>query len=297
MFFKYYKQRIAAQRAGLSIQPTNFGNTPGSIAIREVVSLIKNRYLFYLIIILSGALLLFIPARNVFNYYRLDDSTLEEAFRVSGAEVVETNINVYSSQQGMFLNGEEVASIAKSLAYEMEVDFETSEKIENYSDDYNQISVIGQNLLGYTAVIIVNSMDFSNVEESDGGSETDIVLDVSIGGHYESLAVIEKVVERAVNKFIKGARVTSCIIGRYENEVPDRDRDGIIASVLDSADATEVERSVYDGMLSISAYTSKIGEHVEMGRNKINLNVAMRYNSYEDRTYIWLGSPIISVEY
>jgi len=281
----------------LGIQPPDFGNTSESILIREVVSLGKNRNLFYLIIILSGALLLFIPARNVFNYYRLDDSTLEEAFRVSGAQAVEANINVYSAQEGMFLNGEEARSIVKSLAYEMEVDYETSEKIENYSDDYNQISLIGQNLLGYTVVIIVNSMDFSNVEESSGGSETDIVLDVSTGGQYESLAVIEKVMERAVNKFIKGARVTSCIIGRYEDEVPDKDKDEIIASVLDSVEATEVERTIYDGMVSVSAYTPRIGRHIEMGRNKINMNIAMRYNSYEDKTYIWLGSPIISVEY
>jgi len=30
---------------------------------------------------------------------------------------------------------------------------------------------------------------------------------------------------------------------------------------------------------------------------KVNMNLAIRYNSYEDRTYIWLATPVITVEY
>ena len=33
-----------------------------------------------------------------------------------------------------------------------------------------------------------------------------------------------------------------------------------------------------------------------LGKN-YNINIAMRYNSEEDKTYLWIGTPIISLEY
>lgn len=257
----------------------------------------KNRYYFYVLLILSGTLLLFLPASYVFNYYRDDDSILVKAFETSGAEIVETNVNVYSSGQGMFLKREEIISVVKSLASEMEIDYGRNEKVENYDEGYNQLSLIGQNSRGQNVVIIVSSMDFTKVEDSGGGCETDIVLDISSNGKYENLPSIERKAKRAINNFIKGARVTSCIIGRYEDDIPENRKEEIINSILESIGATEVERTIYDGMVSVSAHTPGVQEYIELGQKKINFNIAMRYNSYEGKTYIWLGSPVISVEY
>ena len=29
----------------------------------------------------------------------------------------------------------------------------------------------------------------------------------------------------------------------------------------------------------------------------MNLNIAIRYNEYEEKTYIWIGTPIITIGY
>ena len=222
---------------------------------------------------------------------------LVKAFGCSGAAIVETNVNAYASAADVFLDKDEVVGMVKSLAEGMDLDYEQAERVENFSLDYNQLSVIGKNKEGYSVVIIVHSMDFTGIEDGPGGFESNIVVDVALGGDMEELPHTERKVKDLVEGYMEGARTNCCIVGSYAERVPQDDIEAIIGSILQSAGASEVERAVYDGFVSISAYTPDIGRYVEMGENRVNLNVAMRYNSFEGRTYIWLGSPVISLEY
>lgn len=252
-------------------------------------------YIFILLLLLS-TIFIYFPSSFAFNYNR-SDNVLIEAFKTSGAKIVESNVNVYSSNQNMFLGEDELTDIVKSLAVRMGIGFGESEKKEHYCKDYNQITLIGDNDMGQKIVIIGYSMDFEGLEDEAEGMETDIVLDISSNGNYEDIGKIERKAKGAVNRFIKGSRVTSCIIGAFEDEIPKGKMVEIINSIMEKIDAQEVEKAVYDGMISISGYTPKISDHLKIGENKVNINIAMRYNSYEGKTYIWIGSPVISLEY
>ncbi len=257
------------------------------------------RKIYYAVGVLTLLSIMFVLYQTelVFDYNRGEKDILVQAFNSSGAAIVETNINSYAASTDMFLDQEEVTETVKSLALQMGVDFQDSEKVENFNHDYNQLSIIGKNKQGDSTVIIVHSMDFTDIEGSDGGFETNIVVDVTLGGGIERLSDMQERVKAAVEEHIQGVRATLCIIGSYADNIPEDSMEGIINSVFQTVDALEVERAVYDGLISISAYTPRIGEYIEIGGNRINLNVAMRYNSFEGRTYIWLGSPVISLEY
>lgn len=46
-----------------------------------------------------------------------------------------------------------------------------------------------------------------------------------------------------------------------------------------------------------SGYTPLIKDELTVEGKKMNLNIAMRYNALEDKTYIFIGTPIITMEY
>ncbi len=50
-------------------------------------------------------------------------------------------------------------------------------------------------------------------------------------------------------------------------------------------------------LISFIIYTPLIKEYLLIDRNKINLNLAIRYNEYEDKTCILLATPIITNGY
>ncbi|OZV13462.1 hypothetical protein CIW83_04260 [Tissierella sp. P1] len=50
-------------------------------------------------------------------------------------------------------------------------------------------------------------------------------------------------------------------------------------------------------LVSYTAYTPLIESSIFSGEKKVNLNLAIRYNENEDKTYIWIGTPIITTGY
>lgn len=136
-------------------------------------------------VIIIVALLVFVCCIHIFQRSgRVPDpggggDVLVKAFGCSGAAIVETNINAYASATDVFLDEDELVEMVKSLAEGMGLEFEQAEKVENFSKDYNQLSVIGKNEKGYSVVIIVHSMDFTGIEDGPGGFESNIVVDVA----------------------------------------------------------------------------------------------------------------------
>lgn len=234
---------------------------------------------------------------NVFYPRNVEQDFLVKAFETSGAALVGANINAYASDTNRFLDKTELTEIAKDLTKGMGLDFNNAEKIENFSDDYNQLSVIGRNADGYGMAVIVHSMDFENIDEGPGGFETNIVIDMALDGDIKKLPPMKDKVKILIEKHIQEARITSCIIGSFDGYIAPCDMENIIDLILHSVDGEEVERVLCDNFLSISAYMPHIDDHIQMGENKLNLNIATRYNAYEEKTYIWLGSPVITLEY
>jgi hypothetical protein len=50
-------------------------------------------------------------------------------------------------------------------------------------------------------------------------------------------------------------------------------------------------------MISVTGYTPDLGDYLKAENLRINLNLAMRYDEYLDKTVIWAGTPLISRYY
>lgn len=258
----------------------------------------KRKSVFLIVpLLVLGLLFVVFGIKYVLDQRKEGESIIVGAFDSCGAAVVETNINAYAASTDGFLDSTEVERMVQIIADKMGMSIQQSELVENYSDDFNQLSVIGKDAYGHNIVIIVHSMDFTGIDDGMEEYETNIVVDVTLDGDLENLSQMEDRVREAIEQHMEDVRITWCIIGNYEENIPADRMEAIVYSIFQSVGAKEVERTVYDGLISISAYTPRIKEFVQVGDNRINLNVAMRYNSYENKTYIWLGSPVISVEY
>ena len=48
--------------------------------------------------------------------------------------------------------------------------------------------------------------------------------------------------------------------------------------------------------LNIMGFSPLLPEGIEILGQNYNINIVMRYNSEEDKTYLWIGTPVISLE-
>jgi hypothetical protein len=49
--------------------------------------------------------------------------------------------------------------------------------------------------------------------------------------------------------------------------------------------------------VSLTGFSSRLGGGLDSGSGRLNLNIALRYNSYEGKTIIRLGTPVIPIPY
>ncbi|SRR5690606_33597831 len=87
------------------------------------------------------------------------------------------------------------------------------------------------------------------------------------------------------------------LFGYYNGMLNSKQREEKCKEVLKRLGATHVDSMESDTLISLTGYVSSIGDIVETPKGPVNINVASRYNSFEDRTYIVIGTPIINIEY
>ena len=103
--------------------------------------------------------------------------------------------------------------------------------------------------------------------------------------------------ESLLKNYSGSTSVNISITGSMDGTLDDSEVDSICGKILESAGASKVEGLQEDDLVSVSAFSPSIGNTVKVNGKRINLNVAVRYNSYEGKTYIWLASPVITTEY
>lgn len=129
------------------------------------------------------------------------------------------------------------------------------------------------------------------------GGETHAIIDVNIDNNYTELIAERQKLDSYYTARNAKPKVSSCIIGAYDGKLAENNMRAEIADAMSAVEAKEVEGLQDDELKSISAFSGNINSFVMSNNKKVNIQIAMRYSSYDDKTYIWIGSPLIHVEY
>ena len=72
----------------------------------------------------------------------------------------------------------------------------------------------------------------------------------------------------------------------------------ILKNILYNMNAKEIDKIRNNNYISVTAYSNLLKENdLEYLENKINLNIGIRYSEDEDKTLIYMATPIIKLDY
>lgn len=166
-------------------------------------------------------------------------------------------------------------------------------KEEIYEEDFNHLAIYGYHGEENPITIIISS--FLNSQANIG--ETTLFINViKDDANFNINDIIDKI-ENIFHDFHKTAEFTTCIIGTIEGKVNSNHMEWYGNKATKKYRGKIVEKYVDHIMSSFTIYTPLIENHIFSYEKKVNLNMAIRYNEYEDKTYIWIGTPIITVGY
>jgi len=70
-----------------------------------------------------------------------------------------------------------------------------------------------------------------------------------------------------------------------------------VDNILYSLDAQKKDEMKDVNILSTTGYTEKLSDYIKYGEEKINVNASVRYSEYDDKTFVYIGTPLITLEY
>lgn len=250
------------------------------------------------IIVLASISLMLILMFTV-SYYadiqprELPEVTLKKSFDSSGAKIINSEIYFWGRLDGKNRNMDNLklltSNISKCLG--MSGNNQPSSDLEN-NDLTRSVEIRG--VIGSGKIAVIKIQLNKGIEDLN---ESFLSVSVNEDLTNSGLEDVRKKVCKILKKNNITPKITSCMTGSFEGRLGKDSMNDISKRILKEVRATNIE-GIRDGnLISVSAYSPFIRESVNVNKSKINLNLAIRYNSFEDKTYIWLATPIITTEY
>jgi len=230
------------------------------------------------------------------------------AFKVSEAELLQVRINARDQISEEYLNENEIKKVGQGLLDKFNIQGEL--EYENYHQD-----MLNENKPIYTMdfieeedqrKLIISGKDKNNssvtiilltyIDKYSNLNKTELIVDIT-SEKLEEYDKIQSNIKTIFNNMEMNPKINTCIVGTFDGDIENNEKIDIVSEIMARVGAKKVEEYTQPDIISISAYSPNIDNHIYTGNNKMNLNIAMRHNYTEDKTYIWIATPIINEGY
>ena len=262
-----------------------------------------NKFLFVGIIIS-----LLIPVFALCEQKPKDRDLLMGLLEETGARYLEGDINIGGTIIDRFIGEKEIEEIGNEIRICLDIkgDLMVDEEIfgmeleggyywKNIIKEDGFIQLMVQGFDDQDNFITFTLSSYDDVDAGDG--ETSLFINIIKKSQFVEINDIIEKIESFFNQYDEAISVTTCIVGTFDGYVNSDENEKTILKAIKLAKGTVVEKYKQDDVLSFSIYTPYIEECIYTGKRKMNLNIALRYNEYENKTYIWIGTPIITIGY
>ena len=215
-----------------------------------------------------------------------------------GADFVEGDIDIGGIILNEFVSKEEILLIGNDIREYLGIvghldlgEYYFEELIEE--DDFIQLIIQGMDRDENLITLTLSS--YEDIYDKFG--ETSLFINFTKKVQFVEINDIIVKVEKYFHKYNSPINTTICVVGAFNENLNIGEIDKNINKTLKMIKGKLVEQYFEDGVLSYSVFTPYIEEYIYTGNKKINLNIGLRYNELENKNYIWVGTPIISIGY
>ena len=154
---------------------------------------------------------------------------------------------------------------------------EKSQVYVNYNDKNTGISIVGIK---------------KNAKESY------IIVDILNNKVYKNIENIYTKLENELSEYSNDVDINVCIAGEYTKKLKKAKISDILQKILYNMYAEKISDIEEENFLSVNAYSKLLKENnLKYLDREINLDIGIRYSEDDDKTMIYIATPIIKIDY
>lgn len=253
---------------------------------RQFTAYVNESWRVRLLLALCALLLIGMVTKYATDRILYQEKDITDAFVVTDSGCLESRMQITVDYGTAFLTEHDkqalIGYLANSLGIRMEgaADYQENEvsQVYTYHKEAKQAATTIKAITLrqdtsrtylYTELVIRNDVNFDIL------SYRDILL-----GALKDLQVVQ-------------AETTMQFLGAYDGDLPLERWNKIANSMIKELGGKIIYENRDKELYTIYAYSSQLPEYVSVDRNKINIQVAMRYEQDSDRTVVYLATPLL----
>lgn len=206
-------------------------------------------------------------------------------------EQTDANFKFYNIKSNFIVsnvtNKKQIQSICINIVESLNLD---TDKINWKEEDNNEFKIYAE--------VQDNSYSISFTSIKKSNKEYYIIIDILNNKVYKNIVDIYPILNDVLNKYSNDVEICLCIAGEYTKNLQLHKCNDILENILYNMKAKEIDKIKEDNFISVTAYSNLLTENnLDYLENKINLNIGIRYSHNEDKTLIYMATPIIKLDY
>lgn len=218
-----------------------------------------------------------------------EEDKIIEVFHTVGTEQQSSTVEYYGDYVKEYLPIEAREELLRDAARRLGIiDGYTIER--KYQDKRQEVTLYKEAKLAKTTLRFITA-------ENGKMTKQYIIANISLDTTMESAMAMKAKMEDVLDSYTKNSKSSANVTGLYEGKLNIEERNEIAADILGDLGARMVTDHRDMQLYTIYAYTTYISDYVMQEDNAINVNIAMRYNEDEDKTYVYVAVPVLGVDY
>lgn len=239
------------------------------------------------LIILSLGIIKNVPAA------RLADP-LGRAMEATGAKAEEFSVNAWVKLPSGELSNDQLEHLVQQVMDQLAVNPGQYQII--HKETSKQRRVQGEFIDKDIHVVVITEVNSVGTNESALEGYLAVIMEAKTEANLPIEQMQEKIAH-ITGTFGTSSQISTCLIGWLDGKLGNGDWHGILEKSFGVINATIMDELQSENFASYIGFTSQINNGLKIGEKKINVNMALRYSPYDNRTYVTIGSPIITREY
>ncbi|MCE5286554.1 MAG: YwmB family TATA-box binding protein [Pelosinus sp.] len=228
-----------------------------------------------------------------FAFGSIPSEPLLDALHSTGGKVKEVSINGWGQLPDGNFTAEQLSGMAGSAMSQLGLN--KDDYTISQTEDARRLCVRAEAVQDELhAVILVQTLKAAQSEAAKGYVVVNIELNNS---NNRDLINWQQQLKNIIKEFGCLPHINTCLTGWLDGKLLKEEWGIRLENAFQAAKATTVDRIQYTDFASYTGYSPVIADYVQYGNKKVNVNIAMRYSPHDNRTYIIVGSPVITREY
>lgn len=218
-----------------------------------------------------------------------EENKIIQVFHTVGSEQKTSMVEYYGTYDNEYLPIEKREALLRDIAQKLGIT-RGLETDRTYEEKRQEISLTKKAKHAVTTLRFITNEEGKEIKQY-------MIASITLDKDMESAQAHKKKLEKILDEYTKDSRSSANVIGTYDGKLDLDERNEVADGILGDMGARIVTEHRDMQLYTIYAYTTYVSDFVMQEDQAVNVNIAMRYNEEEDKTYVYVATPVLGLDY